>query len=170
MGPVSTTIVIDRPREDVFDFVCDLANRESFCDHFIFELRLERLESSGAGAAARFRVEPPLSKLWMETVIDEADRPHLIHERGHCGRLDRIPASTAWELVSGPGGATELRLTFWTEPSHPLDRAREMLGAARWWRRRWARALRRLRELLESGSSVEPVGVAGADRVPAVGR
>jgi uncharacterized protein YndB with AHSA1/START domain len=170
MRPVSATIVIDRPREDVFDFLCDLANRESFCDHFVSELRLERLASSGVGAAARFRVEPPLTTQWIETVIDEADRPHLIHERGRGGRLDRIPVFTAWELVPERGGATELRLTFWTEPSHALDRGREMLGAARWWRRRWARALRRLRDLLESGASVEPVGVAGADRVPVVGR
>ena len=170
MGPVSASIVIDRPREDVFDFLIDLANRESFCDDFISGLRLERLESSGVGAAARFRVERRFNRIWMETVITEAERPHLIQERGHGGRLDRIPMFTAWELVSDPGDATELRLTFWTEPSRRFDRMREHPGAARWWRRRWARALRRLRELLESGEDVEPVRIAGADRVPAVGR
>ena len=170
MGPVSATTVIDRPREDVFDFLIDLANRESFCDHFLSGLRLERLESSGVGAAARVRVERRFNGIWMETVITQAERPHLIQERGHGGRLDRIPIFTAWELVSEPGDATELRLTFWTEPLQLLDRLREHPGAARWWRRRWARALRRLRDLLESGADVEPVRVAGADRVPAAGR
>ncbi len=150
MGPISASIVVDQPRERVFDFLCDLANRESFSDHFISELRLERLPSSGVGAAARFR--------------------HRIYERGRGGRIDRIPVFTVWELVGEPGGATELRLTFWTEPSHPVDRARELFGATRWYRRQWRRALRRLKGLLESGASVEPVRVAGEDRIPAAPR
>ena len=170
MGPISASIVIDQPRERVFDFLWDLANRESFTAHFVSELRLERLDSSGVGAAARFRIDLPLADMWMETVIEDADRPHRIYERGRTGRTDRIPVSTVWELVAGPGGATELRLTFWTEPSHPLDRLREMLGAARWYRRQWRRALRRLRELLESGASVQRIGVAGEDRVPVAPR
>ena len=166
MGPVSADIVIDVPRERVFDLLCDLANREAFTDHFIDELRLERLPSAGVGAAARFRIQPPMTTTWMETVIDEAERPHRIYERGKGGRLDRVPAATVWELVAGPGGATEVRLSFWTEPSHPLDRLRELLGAGRWHRRQWERALRRLKELLESGAAVERVGVAGEDRIP----
>jgi uncharacterized protein YndB with AHSA1/START domain len=170
MGPISASIVIDQPRERVFDFLVDLANRESFSDHFISELRLERLASAGVGAAARFRIEPPATTIWIETVIEEADRPRRIYERGRGGRVDRIPVFTVWELVPEPGGATELRLTLWTEPSHPLDRARELLGAGRWYRRQWRRGLRRLRELLESGASVERVGVAGEDRVPAAPR
>ncbi|HYU61929.1 MAG TPA: SRPBCC family protein [Solirubrobacterales bacterium] len=170
MGPISASIVVDQPRERVFDFLCDLANRESFSDHFISELRLERLPSSGVGAAARFRTEPPFTTLWMETIIEEAERPHRIYERGRGGRIDRIPVFTVWELVGEPGGATELRLTFWTEPSHPVDRARELFGATRWYRRQWRRALRRLKGLLESGASVEPVRVAGEDRIPAAPR
>ena len=170
MGPISVTILIDQPRERVFDFLAELANRESFSDHFIDELRLERLPSSGVGAAARFRIGPPFTTMWIETVIVEAERPHRILERGRGGRLDRIPVHTAWELVPEPGGATELRLSFWTEPTHPLDRAREHLGATRWYRRQWGRALKRLRELLESGASVEPVGIAGEDRIPVAPR
>ena len=170
MGPISASIVIDQPRERVFDFLGDLANRESFTDHFISELRLERLASSGVGAAARFRLDPPATTMWIESVIEDADRPHRIYERGRGGRTDRTPVFTVWELVAGPGGATELRLTFWTEPSHPIDRMVELLGAARWYRRQWRRALRRLRELLESGVSVQRVGVAGEDRVPVAPR
>jgi uncharacterized protein YndB with AHSA1/START domain len=170
MGPISVSIEIDQPRERVFDFLSDLANRESFTDHFISELRLERLASSGVGAAARFRLDLPGSDMWMETVIEEAERPHRIYERGRTGRTDRIPVFTVWELVAGPGGSTELRLTFWTEPGHPLDRMRELLGAARWHRRQWRRGLRRLRELLESGAAVQRVGVAGEDRVPVAPR
>ena len=87
--------MIDAPRERVFAFLCDLANRPAFTDHFIAEFRLERLESSGVGAAARMRIEGSLK--WMETVIDEVEPPYRIRERGAGGRWDRVPATTVWE-------------------------------------------------------------------------
>lgn len=166
MQPVSATAVIDCPRGRAFELIGDLANRPAFTDHFMEEFRLERLDSAGIGASARFRVEPPGARLWMETVIGETDPPHLISERGRGGRIDRIPIFTVWELLAGAGEATEVTVTFWTEPSHPLDRLRERLGARRWYRRQWSGALRRLKDLLESGGAVERVRVAGEDRIP----
>jgi uncharacterized protein YndB with AHSA1/START domain len=167
MHPVSASASIDAPRERVFEFLSDLANRPAFTDHFMREFRLERLASSGVGAAARFEVKPPPgTSMWMETVIEGIEPPYRIYERGHGGRLDRIPARTAWELTEGPGETTEVTLTHWTEPSHAVDRMREKLGAARWWRRRWSRALRRLKETLESDRPVERVNIGGVDRVP----
>jgi uncharacterized protein YndB with AHSA1/START domain len=166
MGPISAETTIDAPRERVFELVSDLAARPSFCDHFQRELRLQRIESRGVGAAARFRVEAPRMTMWMETVIDEVDPPHRVFERGGGGRLDRIPAYTVWELESGAGPGTEARVTFWTEPSHPVDRIREHLGAEGWLRRQFSRALERLKELAESGRAIEFVGVAGEDPLP----
>lgn len=166
MGPISVKTLIDAPRERVFEFLCDLANRPAFTDHFIGEFRLERLQSSGVGAAARFRIDEP--GLWMETVIDEVSPPHRILERGQGGRLDRIPFLTSWELVEGPGPLTcEVTVRFWSEPSHLLDRLRERLGAERFYRRQWSIALSRLQELIESGRPAERVGVAGGARLPA---
>jgi len=164
--PVSATTVIDVPRERVFDFVGDLANRESFTRGFIDQLRLERLPSSGVGAAARFQVKGRGIEMWMETVIEEVDRPHRIFERGRGGRTDRIPVFTVWELVESLGDATEVTVTFWTEPTHPWDRLREKLGHARRFRRGWRSALDQLREILESGVAIERVGVAGEPRLP----
>ena len=166
MRPVSATTVIDVPRERVFDFVGDLANRESFTRGFIDQLRLERLPSSGVGAAARFQVKGRGIEMWMETVIEEVNRPHRIFERGRGGRTDRIPVFTVWELVESLGDATEVTVTFWTEPTHPWDRLREKLGHARRFRRGWRSALDQLREILESGAPIEPVGVAGEPRLP----
>src|SRR5215210_502109 len=101
MGPVSASKAIDAPREEVFRLLCDLANRPAFTDHFMSGFRLERIDSSGVGAAARLRITVP--GLWMETVIEEVSAPHRIVERGKGGRLDRIPIQTAWELAEGPG-------------------------------------------------------------------
>ena len=104
----------------------------------------------------------------METVIVEVSRPHRILERGRGGRLDRIPIATGWELVEAPGGrGCELTLSFLTEPSTGLDRARERLGAERFYRRQWSIALSRLKELVESGAAPERVGDGG--RRPAAG-
>jgi uncharacterized protein YndB with AHSA1/START domain len=166
MGPVSASISIDAPRERVFEFLCDLANRPSFTDGFMEEFRLERVDSSGVGAAARFKVELLASDMWMETVIEGMEPPHRIYERGRGGRVDRIPARTVWELTEGPGETTEVRLTHWTEPSHAIDRIKELLGAGRWWRRRWSRALRHLKDLLESDRPVDRVHIGGRDRIP----
>jgi hypothetical protein len=165
MGPISVTQMIDAPRERAFEFIGDLANRPAFTDHFIREFRLERLQSSGVGAAARMRVTNP--EAWMETVIEELSPPHRIRERGRGGRLDRIPIATVWELVEGPVATTsEVTVSFWTEPRHPLDRVRERLGAERRYRRNWSLALVRLKELLESDGPVERVVVAGGARLP----
>jgi hypothetical protein len=163
MGPVTVMRAIDAPRETVFEIICDLANRPAFTDHFISDLRLERLQSSGVGAAARMRIGG--RRMWMETVIEEVSPPHLLRERGKGGRWDRIPIVTFWELVEGSARGCEVTVSFWTEARHPVDRLRERLGAERFYRRNWSIALERLKDLAESGREPERVGVAGADRL-----
>jgi uncharacterized protein YndB with AHSA1/START domain len=165
LGPISVKTPIDAPRERVYGFLCDLASRPAFTDHFMSDYRLQRLESSGIGAAARFRVAG--RGLWMETVIDEVSPPHRIHELGAGGRLDRIPITTSWELIEPAPSGCEVTLRFWTGPSHPLDRLHEKLGAERYYRRQWSIALSRLKQLIESGGQPDRVAVAGAARLPA---
>jgi uncharacterized protein YndB with AHSA1/START domain len=165
MGPISVTEAVDAPREQVFEFVSDLANRESFTDHFLGDFRLARFESAGVGASARMRISKPGA--WMETVITEVDAPYRIAERGKGGRWDRIPILTAWEIVEGPAaGTSEVTVRFVTEPAHPLDRIRELRFGERFYRRQWSRALARLKEILESGRPAERVEIAGGARMP----
>jgi uncharacterized protein YndB with AHSA1/START domain len=163
VGPISLTISIDAPRERIFDFISDLGTREDWIDHFAGEYRLERIPAQGVGAAARFRVDAPAGVRYMETVIAEAERPYRIVEHGRGGRLDRIGIRTVWELEEGP--TTTLRLTFWTVPSGAFDRFRER-GRSRWWKRRWGKAMRRLRQIIESGEAVSRTEAAGGDRIP----
>jgi uncharacterized protein YndB with AHSA1/START domain len=164
VGPISLTTSIDAPREQVFDFICDLGVRPSWTDHFTRDYRLERIPASGRGAAARFRVDAPAGVRYMETVIAEAERPYRVVEHGRGGRLDRVPMRVVWELEEGP--TTNVTLTFWTSPTSAFDRLRER-GRGRWWRRRWSKALRRLREQVESGAAASRTELAGGDRVPA---
>ncbi len=115
MGPISAETEIDLPRERVFAVLADLAARPSFADHFLTDFHLTRIESSGIGAGARFRVRVPLRPIWADTTLVELDPPHRIVEHGRCGRGNRIPTRTAWELTEGPGSLTSVRLSHWTD-------------------------------------------------------
>ena len=166
MEPVSAEIEIDAPRAEAFALIADLALRPSFTDHFLSGYHLTRIESSGVGAGARFQLGPRRRRIWMDTAIEEADAPHRIVEHGYGGRGNRIPATTLWELLEGPGSLITVRVSHWTEPSNPVDRLLEHLsGTARWQERRWRESLRRLRDQLESGAPPpSPLALAGGNR------
>jgi uncharacterized protein YndB with AHSA1/START domain len=152
MGPVSAEIEIDVPRQRAFAAIADLSLRPSFTDHFLSDFRLTRIEPTGLGAGARFRFAVRPRRVWMDTTIAELDGPHRMIEHGRGGRGNRIPSTTLWELTEGPGALTKVRVSYWTEPSNPVDRGLELLsGASIPYERRWREALRRLREQLESG-------------------
>lgn len=152
MGPVSAEVEIDVPRQRAFDAIGDLALRPAFTDHFLTGFHLTRIESSGVGAGARFRFAVRPRRVWMDTTIAEVETPHRIVEQGRGGRGNRIPSTTLWELTEGPGSLTTVRVSYWTDPANPVDRALELLSAASIpYERRWREALRRLRDGLESG-------------------
>jgi len=165
MGPIRAETGIDLPRERVFAALADLSRRPQFTDHFLSDFHLTRIDPSGVGAGARFRVQAPLRKVWMDTAIVELDAPFRIVERGQGGRVNRIPNPTVWELSAGPGSLTSVRLSHWTEPGH-LDRGLELLSAGSVWQERsWEEALKRLREGLESGVwEGNRIAVAGGNR------
>lgn len=165
MGPVSAEIEIDASRERAFEAIADLALRPRFTDHFLTDFRLTRIESTGVGAGARFRVDLAPRRVWMDTSIVELRAPHRIVERGQGGRANRIPTHTVWELVGGSGSLTRVRVAHWTEPTSRLDRALETLsGGAGRQEKAWREALRRLRDLLESGQATEGrLAVAGGN-------
>ncbi|HYJ21246.1 MAG TPA: SRPBCC family protein [Solirubrobacterales bacterium] len=166
MGPIRAETEIDVPRERVFEAIGDLALRPAFTDHFLSDFHLTRIEASGVGAGARFRVQAPLRKVWMDTTVVELETPFRIVERGQGGRTNRIPNHTVWELTEGPGTLTSVKFSHWTVPTNPLDRGLEVLSAGSIWQERsWREALKRLRDGLESGAwAGERVAVAGGNR------
>lgn len=166
MGPVTAEVELDVPRELAYEFVADLGNRPSFTDHFISDLHLSRVDSTGVGAGARYRIFAPPQALWVDTTITALTPGQRVSERGRGGRANRIPTATEWEFLEGPGPLVTARVTYWTRPSHPLDRSKEVLGgAAIWYERDWRIAMGRLRDLLESDDAAAArVGVAGGNR------
>jgi uncharacterized protein YndB with AHSA1/START domain len=141
---VTVHTTISAPREQVYDFVVDLAGRPAFSDHYMKDLRLARVQANGQGAAARFK----LRSQWAELSIREADRPRRIVEELRWGRRGRNRALAVWDFVREAGGSTRVELSTLSEPATLVDRLNE-LGAAGFIKRNSKTALERLRMIFE---------------------
>jgi len=153
--PVTVRTHITAPREEIFDFVADLANRLAYGDHYMDDLRLTRPNSIGVGAAARFELGTPFGSQWAEIAVAEHDRPRRLSEAGRVGRLGRTRFGAVYEFTQD-GGATRVELTTWSEPGSRGDALRESLGVRSWTRRKTKRALERLRKIFEE-EQTEPL-------------
>jgi uncharacterized protein YndB with AHSA1/START domain len=159
MGPVTASILIDAPREEVFDYLQDLANHPEFTDHYLVDWHLTRIDSVGLGAGARFRVKAPGNRFsWADVTFVEVERPHRILEAGRTGKTNRIRTLGVYELAPGASGTTRVRFTLETQPATLSDRIMESFGARNWTRRKNKRALRRLRSIIEGGPDARPIG------------
>jgi uncharacterized protein YndB with AHSA1/START domain len=160
--PIESRIVISAPRDQIFDFIVDTANRVSWMDHFLKDYRLTRVHSYGVGAGAAFKVDSPLFPQRAEYQIIESERPRRLVERGRIGRLGRTRGWTEWELADDYG-STEVRVTVWTEPGTRWDAFKESLGVRPWLRRQISGSLRRLRKIFEEQPerALARAGVAG---------
>lgn len=147
---VNSSVVIARPREEVFEYLADVANHPEFTDHYLKEWHLTREESYGRGAGARFRVDSPANRFgWADKTLVEVEAPYRIVEKGRGGKFNRIRSVGVYTLTPTAGGSTtRVDLTYETEPPLLSDRIMETI-ARPWYRRNNARALRRLRSILE---------------------
>jgi uncharacterized protein YndB with AHSA1/START domain len=152
VNPVTVSTVISAPRERVFDYLQDIANHPEFTDHYLVDWHLTRMNSVGRGAGARFRVKAPGNRFsWADVTFAEVERPHRIVEVGRTGKENRIRTLGVYELSPGALGTTRVRFTLETVPATRTDRLLEAFGARTWTRRQTARAMRRLRAILEEG-------------------
>jgi uncharacterized protein YndB with AHSA1/START domain len=152
VDPVTVGIVISAPREQVFDYLQDIANHSEFTDHYLVDWHLTREDSVGRGAGARYRVKAPANRFsWGDSTFTEVSRPHRIVEVGRAGKTNRIRTLGIYELAPAPGGATRVQFTIETEPATLSDRILEALGGRTWVKRKNEKAMRRLRSILERG-------------------
>jgi uncharacterized protein YndB with AHSA1/START domain len=154
VDPVTVSIVISAPREEVFDYLQDIANHAQFTDHFLVDWHLTRIDSVGRGAGARYRVKAPGNRFsWGDASFAEVERPHRIVEVGRTGKNNRIRTRGVYDLAPAPGGATRVSFTVQTVPSTFADRLGESLGGRGWLKRKNRHALQRLRAILEHRES-----------------
>ena len=82
MEPITVTTTISRPREEVFEYLADIANHPEFTDHYMVDWHLTREDGYGAGAGARFRIKAPLNRFaWADMTLAEVTPPYRIIER-----------------------------------------------------------------------------------------
>ena len=150
MDPFTVESTISRPREEVFEYLADIANHAEFTDHYLTDWYLTREDPYGAGAGARFRIKAPFSRFnWADLTFAEVQPPFRIVERGRGGKYNRIRMLCTYTLSPGAGGTTRVEYTIETVPVMPSDHLMEALGGSAWMRRNTRRAMRRLRAILE---------------------
>jgi uncharacterized protein YndB with AHSA1/START domain len=148
--PFTATATISKPREEVFEYLADIANHPEFTDHYLVDWRLTREDSYGLGAGARFKMKAPFSRFaWADITFVEVEPPFRIVERGRGGKYNRIRMLGVYALQPGPGGSTRLEYTLETVPPLLSDRLMDSLVVARWTRRQTAKGIRRLTTILE---------------------
>jgi uncharacterized protein YndB with AHSA1/START domain len=166
--PVEARIVISAPREQVFDFVADIAGRVAWHDHYLKDFRLTRVNPVGVGAGAAFVMDAPLFPQRAEFQVVEMDRPRRIVERGRIGRWGRTTGWAEWTFTN-EYGATEVELTVWSVPGIRWDAFKESLGSRGWLKRQSRGALERLRMVFEEspGRPLARATVAGYEPLKA---
>ena len=152
MEPFTVTTTIAKPREQVFEYLADIANHPEFSDHYLVDWHLTRIDTYGTGAGARFRIKAPLNRFaWADVTFAEMQPPFKIVERGRGGKYNRIRMVGTYTLSPGPGDTTRVEYTLETVPSQLSDKLLDTFGGRSWSKRNAAKAMRRLRSILEQG-------------------
>jgi uncharacterized protein YndB with AHSA1/START domain len=165
---LSASITIDKPREEVFAYLADIANHAEFTDHYLVDWHLTREDSVGLGAGARFKLTAPFNRFpWGDASFVEVQAPRRIVEQGRGGKFNRIRTLGVYELEPAAGGSTHVSFTFESVPKTPSDKLLESFGAAGWLKRKNGKALRRLKAILEEGldRGTRPTIAGGARKV-----
>src|SRR3954453_18946568 len=91
VDPVTTDVIIDKPREEVFAYLADIANHAEFMTPLFDDWRLTREDPYGAGAGARFRAQGRMDRFgWGELNFLEVEPPRRIVGVGRGGKYNRI--------------------------------------------------------------------------------
>ena len=150
VDPFTVSTTIDKPREQVFEYLADIANHAEFTDHYLVDWHLTRVDSYGTGAGARFRIKAPLTPLLVGRHDPRRAPAAIPDRRARAGRqVQPVRMLGTYTLSAGPGGTTKVEYSLETVPAMLSDRLMEAFGGRRWNRRQAARAMRRLRTILE---------------------
>ena len=173
MDPVTLSTTIARPREEVFEYLADVANHAEFTDHCLVDWHLTREDSYGRGAGGRFRTKSRFDRFsYGDLTLDEV-RAARADRRDRAGPAASTACARARSGRSRRTGEGRTRVEFETEtmPATASDRAMEKLLRVRASTTRCHRkALDRLRSILEAGDQRGVrTSVSGGARKPASG-
>lgn len=152
MKPVTASVRIDRPREDVFSFLDVLANHAQFTDHMLVDWSFDG-PAAGVGGKARVRANVA-GEQWMEIEVLESVPPVRTVEEtvGAHGKRRTRGTYTLDEL---PDGATDVRFQLEVLQAPLSERLAAPLFRA-YIRRANAKAMRRLGQALARSEPPRP--------------
>jgi hypothetical protein len=143
--PVTVSVDVPNPREDVYEFLDVLANHEPFNDHLMVDWRYSGARA-GVGAKANARVKAPGSNENVDIEVIEADPPRSIVEESLSARGKRRTRGT-YTLTELPDGGTRIAFELaWVEAPRNERMTAPLIRA--FMRRANGRAMRRLEKLL----------------------
>jgi len=144
--PVTVSVEVARPVEEVYDYLAALANHEAFLDHFLVDWSFSGPRAE-VGAKGRARTDAPGSQDWTEFEVVAAERPGLIVEEG-VGAGGKRHTRGTYRLETLPGGGTSVGFELeWLRSSRAERLCPPLIRA--FVRRPNAKAMRRLAKLLE---------------------
>jgi hypothetical protein len=146
MQPVSVSVVVDRPQDEVFDFLDVLANHEAFTDHFLKDWELSG-PPAGVGAKAKLRAVAMGRSELVDLEVIDAERPSGITERTVAAGGKRVTRGT-YRLAAAGEGSTRVEFELAFEQLPTAERLLAPLVRS-WIRKANGRAMERLRELLQ---------------------
>ena len=150
MDPFTVTVNVALPREQIFEYLADIANHAEFSDHYLVDWRLTRVDSYGEGAGARFRSKVPLNRFaWGDMTIAELQAPFKIIERGRGGKFNRIKMIGTYEIFETHPGGSRVDYTYESDARLPSDVIPEVLGGRSWTKHNAKKSMHRLRSILE---------------------
>jgi hypothetical protein len=128
MKPVTVSVVVSKPRQEVYEHLAVLSNHEAFLDHMLVEWSFSG-PSSGVGAKGEAKANTPMSQDWTEFEIVEVEEPSRIVEEA-LGAGGKRHTRGTYALEELPDGQTKVSFEFaWLEASRaerlcpPLSRA-----------------------------------------------
>lgn len=172
MDPVSSSVSISRPREEVFAYLSDIANHRRFLDGKLTDWHLTREDSIGLGAGVRVKVKLRFTRFsHYDVTFTEMEPPYRMAFVGRGGKYDRTLVIGEITIRDEGTHGSKLTWTIETETQLPSDQIMELVGGQRGVAKRaLKKGLERLRAILEDGAEGEaPVGIAGGARKPASG-
>ena len=146
--PVTVSVEVARPRQEVFDYVDVVANHERWMDHLFKDWRFEG-PKSGVGAVTKARVNAPGSGEQISIKVIESSPPERIVEEGESAHGKRETRGT-YRFTELDGGRTRIEFELEWLKVPRSERIAPFISRA-FMSRSNGKGMKRLAALLEAG-------------------
>jgi uncharacterized protein YndB with AHSA1/START domain len=146
--PVTVSVEVARPRQEVFDYVDVLANHEGWLKNLYKDWSFEG-PKRGVGAKAKAQVDAPAAREKVSFEVVESVSPERIVEDGESAHGKRETTGT-YRFVELEGGRTRIEFELAWRKAPRTERLAPFVARA-FMTRALGKSMKRLASLLEKG-------------------